>query len=34
MWESLEVKSMLVHSKKTFLLPSFWPGTEYTWAHI
>ena len=28
----LEDKSMLVHSKKTFLLPSVWPGTEYTWA--
>ena len=27
----LEDKSMLVHSKKTFLLLSVWPGTEYTW---
>ena len=25
---------MLFHSKKTFLLPSVWSGTEYTWALI
>ena len=28
--DSLEDKSMLVYSKKPFLLPSVWPGTEYT----
>ena len=27
---SLENKSILVHSIKTFVLPSIWPGTEYT----
>ena len=27
-------KSMLFHSKKALLLPSVWPGTEYTWALI
>ena len=25
---------MLFHSKKAFLFPSVWPGTEYTWALI
>ena len=25
---------MLFHSKEAFLLPSVWPGTEYTWALI
>ena len=30
---SLE-KSKLFHSKRTFLLLSVWPGTEYTWALI
>ena len=30
----LKDKSMLVHSKKAFLLPSVWPGTEYIWAFI
>ena len=25
---------MLVHPKKAFLLPSVWPGTEYTWVLI
>ena len=25
---------MLFHSKKTYLLPSVWPGTEYTCALI
>ena len=24
----------IVHSKKALLLPSDWPGTEYTWALI
>ena len=32
--DSLEDKSMLVHSKKIFLLPSAWQGTEYTWGLI
>ena len=32
--DSLENKSMLAHFKKVFLLPSVWPGTEYTWALI
>ena len=32
--DSLEGKSILVHSKKTFFLPSVWPGTEYTWEVI
>ena len=32
--DSLEDKYMLVHSKKAFLLPSVWPGIEYTWALI
>ena len=27
-------KSMLFHSKKALLLPTVWPGTEYTWALI
>ena len=27
-------KSMLLHSRKTFLLPSVWQGTEYTWTLI
>ena len=27
-------ESMLVHSKKAFLLYSVWPGTEYNWALI
>ena len=27
-------KSMLFHSKKVLLLPSTWPGGEYTWALI
>ena len=27
-------KSMLFHSNKALLLPSVWPGTEYTWALI
>ena len=25
---------MLAHSEKVFLLPSVWPGTEYTWPLI
>ena len=25
---------MLFHSKKALLLPSVWPGTEFTWALI
>ena len=25
---------MLVHSKKSFLLPPVWPETEYNWALI
>ena len=32
--ECLKDKSMLIHSIKLFLLPSFWPGTEYTWVLI
>ena len=28
----LEDKSMLLHSKKTFILLSVWPGTDYVWA--
>ena len=28
--DSLEVKSMLFYSKMVFLLPSVWPGTNYT----
>ena len=32
--ENLEDKTMLVHSKKGFLLPSVWPETEYTLALI
>ena len=28
--DSVEDKSMLAHSKKAFLLPSIWPGIEYT----
>ena len=32
--KSLENKSMLVHTKKTFLLSSFWPETDYTSAPI
>ena len=32
--DSLDDKSMLVHSKKAFLLPSVWSGTEYTQALI
>ena len=28
--DSSEDKSMLFHSKKAFLLPVVWPGTEYT----
>ena len=31
---SFETKSMLIQSKKFFLLPSVWPGTKYTWALI
>ena len=31
---SFEDKSKLVLSKKAFLLPSVWPGIEYTWALI
>ena len=27
-------KTVLFHSKKAFLLPSVWPGTEYTWSLI
>ena len=30
----LECKSLLGYSKKALLLPSVWPGTEYTWALI
>ena len=29
-----EDKSMIVYCKKLFLLPSVWPGTEYSWALI
>ena len=29
--DSLEDKSMIVHSKEAFLVPSFWPWTEHTW---
>ena len=32
--DSLEDKSMLLHSKKVFLLHPVWQGTEYTWALI
>ena len=32
--DSLEDKSMLIHSKKAFPLPSVCPGAEYTWALI
>ena len=32
--DSLDDKSMLFRSKKAFLLPSVWPGTETTWALI
>ena len=32
--DSLEDKSIFVHSKKAFLFPSVWPGTEYTRALI
>ena len=28
--DSSEDKSMFFHSKKAFLLPEVWPGTEYT----
>ena len=31
---SLEDKSMLVHSKKAFLLSSVWPGAQCTWALV
>ena len=30
----LEDKSMLLHSRKTFILLSVWPGTDYIWAII
>ena len=30
----IHAKSMLFDSKKVLLLPSVWPGTEYTWALI
>ena len=32
--DRLEDKYLLVHSKKTFLLPSVWPGIEYNWALV
>ena len=32
--DSSQDKSMLFHSKKAFLFPSVWPGTEYAWALI
>ena len=32
--DSLEDKSMLVHSKKAFLLPSVCSQTEHTWTLI
>ena len=32
--DSSQDKPMLFHSKKVLLLPSVWPGTEYTWALI
>ena len=34
MEDSLEDKSIPLHSKKTFLLLLAWSGTEYTWAFI
>ena len=32
--DSSKDMSMLFHSKEAFLLPSVWPGTEFTWALI